>query len=140
MTFDEYWADPRFVNKRPQIPGPKIRMVGDRTYRHEAGRDGWQFDTSMHYIPGAKQKNGGHVAKDTKVDRILVGREFTYWGTLGPAVPAHLMELFPNPRGQKCPTEGPLLSQLHQLIDISNPKAVIGDPADWDNSRYFKRV
>jgi hypothetical protein len=139
MSFDAYWADPRFEPKRPQISGPKIRMVGDRTYRHEPGYADWQFDESMHYISGAKQRKGGHVVKDTSVNRILVGRQFTYWGSSGPEVPAHLKVLFPNPRGQKCPSAGPLLDELHQLIDIDEPKGVLGDPADWNNPRYFAR-
>lgn len=137
LTFDDYWKDSRFVNKRPQMQGPKIRMVGDRTYRHEPGSDDWQFEVSMHHIPAALG-NGNHVDIDTSVDRLLVGKQFTYWGDSGPKLPAHLMTLFPNPRGQKCPPEGPLLDELHQLIEIDNPRGPVGDPADWDNARYFK--
>lgn len=139
MTFDDYWGDERFADKRPQIPGPKMRMVGDRTYRHEPGSDDWHFEVSMHHIPGALGANGEHVGIDTAVNRLLVGREFTYWGKSGPSVPADLMSLFPNPRGERCPPEGPLLTQLHQLIDLANPRGVVGDPADWDNPRYFRR-
>ncbi|MDT2022302.1 hypothetical protein [Methylocella sp. CPCC 101449] len=137
LTFDQYWHDDRFVNKRPQIPGPKLRMVGDRTYRHESGNNDWYFETSMHYLPGASQRNGGHVNTDTKVDRVLLGKSFSYWGKSGPEVPAHLMSLFPNPRGQKCPKNEQLLAELHELIDINNPRPIVEDPADWDNPRYF---
>lgn len=140
MDFDDYWKDPRFVNKRPQMPGPKMRMVGDRSYRHEPGQEGWRFETSMHHIPRASAANGSHVNIDTSVNRLLVGKRFTYWGNRGPALPAQLMSLFPNPRGQKCPPDGPLLAQLHQLVDIDNPKGAVGDPTDWDNPRYFKRA
>ncbi|MBZ9649747.1 hypothetical protein K9B33_19600 [Sphingobium sp. 3R8] len=138
LSFDQYWHDPRFARKKPQIPGPKSYMVGDRTYRHEGSDPAWQFEHSMHYLPHAKQADGGHAARDTKVDRILVGEDYTYWGGLGPIVPQHIMSLFPNPRGQKCPADGALLQELHQLIDITNPKGLVGDPADWDNPRYFK--
>lgn len=137
MTFDAYWKDARFANKRPQMPGPKMRMVGDRTYRHEADSDGWRFDSSMHHIPGTSAAGENHVNLDTSVDRLLVGRHFTYWGNAGPPVPHDLMGLFPNPRGQKCPTEGPLLDQLLELIGINEARGAIGDPADWDNKRYF---
>jgi hypothetical protein len=136
MAFDDYWTDPRFENKRPQIPGPKIRAVGDRTYRHEVDRDGWVFDRSMHFSPGAAQIDGGHVATDTGVDRMLIAKDFTYWGGAGPAVPDHLIELF-IPRNQKCHGGGPLLEQLHELIELENPKGLIGDPANWDSPKYF---
>jgi hypothetical protein len=137
LSFDEYWNDARFAAKHPQIPGPKMRMVGDRTYRHEVGSDRWLFDLSMHYLPPAAQGAGGHVARDTAVDRILLGDAFTYWGDTGPKVPDPLLGLFPNPRGQKKPPAGPLLTELHQLIDLDNPLGVVGDPADWNNTRYF---
>jgi hypothetical protein len=137
MTFDEYWSDPRFVNKRPQMPGPKMRIVGDRTYRHEPGQADWQFDRSMHHLPGTTKATSRHADLDTKVDRLLVGKQFTYWGNSGPSVPADLMSLFPNPRGNKCPPAGPLLDQLHELSGVNDPRGHVGDPADWGNKRYF---
>jgi hypothetical protein len=138
LTFDQYWNDPRFARKAPQIPGPKSRMVGDRSYRHEGDQLTWRFSHSMHYLPHANQVAGGHAPRDTRVDRLLVGKEYTYWGASGPAVLPHLMELFPNPRGQRCPAEGELLDELHRLVDIENPKGLVGEPADWGNPRYFK--
>jgi hypothetical protein len=137
LSFDEYWHDPRFVNKKPQIPGPKIKMVGDRTYRHEPPQTDWSFETSMHYIAAAGQSEDGHVFRDTKVDRILISRCFTYWGNSGPELPAHLVSLFPNPRGQKCRHDSQRLFELHQFIGVDKPQSVVGDPADWDNPRYF---
>lgn len=137
LGFDEYWNDVRFVPKRPRIPGPKFQMVGDRTYRHEALGANWSFDTSMHYVPGVNGASSGHVAKDTRIDRVLVGRDFTYWGGAGPKLPDHLIDLFPV-RNQKCPPPGPLLTELHALCDVDNPKHLIGRPADWSNPKYFK--
>lgn len=138
LTFDQYWRDPRFARKRPQIGGPKMYAVGDRTYRHEPGDADWSYESSMHYVPGAAQPGGGHVAKDTKVDRLLVGRTFTYWGGTGPVVPPHLLDLFPNPRGQKCPPPGPALDELHELMGLHAPQGLVGEPADWVSARYFR--
>lgn len=139
LTFDQYWYDPRFTRKRPRISGPKMHAVGDRTYRHEPGDANWSYEPSMHYVPDAPQGVGGHVAKDTKVDRLLVGQTFTYWGGTGPVVPAHLLHLFPNPRGQKCPPPGPALDELHNLMSLHVPQWLAGEPADWNTSRYFRR-
>ncbi|HEX8578254.1 MAG TPA: hypothetical protein VF655_01505 [Allosphingosinicella sp.] len=136
MPFDDYWRDLRFVPKRPQIPGPRRRAVGDRTYRHEEGHEGWLFERSMHYRPTADQVDVGHVSADTQVDRMLIGKDFTYWGSVGPKVPDHLIALFKN-RDQDGHEGGPLLTELHELIDIEHPKGLVGDPADWDNPRYF---
>jgi hypothetical protein len=138
LTFDQYWDDPRFARKRPQIPGPKISMVGDRTYRHENGDADWVFDTSMHYVATAAQFDGGHVVRDTKVNRVLLSQHYTYWGKSGPPVPHHLLPLFPALRGQKCNHDEALLTQLHAFIGLDKPLRLAGDPADWDNPRYFK--
>lgn len=137
LTFDEYWNDARFAPKRPRIPGPKFRMVGDRTYRHEAPGADWSSDTSMHYVPSVQGTINGHLAKDTKVDRMLIGRRFTYWGGTGPQLPDHLITLFPV-RNQKCPPAGPLLTELHDLCDLGTPRQLVGTPADWSNQKYFK--
>lgn len=136
--FDAYWADPRFVAKRPQVGGPKMKAVGDRTYRHEPGAPDWSFDASMHYVPGAPQKDGGHVVKDTSVDRLLLGSEFTYWGASGPRLTAELLQLFPVSRGHKRPDPSALLDRLHDFLKIDEPLGLQGEPADWDNRRYFK--
>lgn len=138
LTFDEYWRDSRFSHKRPQIPGPLMRMVGDRTYRHEDGSADWSFDTSMHYVANAPQTDGGHVVRDTKVNRVLLSQHYTYWGGSGPAVPPHLLPLFPKGRGFKSKHEAMLLAELHDFIGVSQPLRLAGDPADWDNHRYFK--
>jgi Nucleotide modification associated domain 2 len=139
LTFDEYWRDPRFSHKLPFISGSKMRMVGDRTYRHEPNSKDWSFETSMHYIEGAKQSKGGHVAADTKVDRVLASQNFSYYGACGPESGPHLLDLFPNPRGEKCPKDGPLLSELFALVELERPKFLVGDPADWNNERYFRK-
>jgi hypothetical protein len=115
-----------------------MSMVGDRTYRHEAEGAEWSFDTSMHYVAGAPQNGGGHVVRDTKVDRVLVSQHYTYWGKSGPKVPDHLLQLFPTHRGQKCNHDAVLLAQLHDLIKLNQPGRLAGDPADWDKRRYFK--
>jgi hypothetical protein len=138
LTFDQYWNDARFARKRPQIPGPKMQMVGDRTYRHEPDNIDWSFDTSMHYVASAAQHNGGHVVRDTKVDRVLLSQRYTYWGKSGPTVPDHLLPLFPSLRGQKCEHDAVLLAELHDFIDLNRPLGLADDPADWDNPRYFK--
>jgi len=138
LTFDQYWADPRFTRKIPKTTGPKMQMVGDRTYRHEGSNVEWSFNESMHYVADAPQNDGGHVVSDTKVDRILLSQHYTYWGKSGPIVPQHLLGLFPIRRGQKCNHDEVLLAELHKFIDLGKPKGLAGVPADWDNKKYFK--
>lgn len=139
LTFDEYWSDSRFVRKMPEIRGPKFKVVGDRTYRHDPLTGEWKFEVSMHYIPGAPQKNGGYVRKDTKRDRLLLSRRFTYWGKSGPELPDRLITLFPTRQGhRRHGLDEENIEELHRILDINNPRGMVGEPADWDNPRYFR--
>jgi hypothetical protein len=115
-----------------------MRMVGDRTYRREPNCIEWSFETSMHYVTAAAQHDGGHIVRDTKVDRVLLSQNYTYWGSCGPSVPDHLLPLFPLRRGQKCNHDAALLAELHHFISLDKPLGLVSDPADWDNPLYFK--
>lgn len=140
LSFDQYWDDPRFSRKKPQISGPKFRVVGDNTYRHDARTDDWVFEISMHHILGAPQPNGGHVASDTRVDRVLLAKRFTYWGKDGPAISDHLMQVFPRGRGWKCNHPDPApIAELQEFIGLENPLGIVGEPADWGNQRYYSK-
>lgn len=55
----------------------------------------------------------------------------------GPKLPDHLVGLFPNPRGHKYKHDAQRLLELHKFIALHEPQFVVGDPADWDNPRYF---
>ena len=149
LTFDQYWEDPRFARKKPLIPASKLRMVGDNTYRHAPGGRKWRFGKSMHFVPEETQEkvdpekhpeHGGHVQTDTSVNRVLLSQRYTYWGGSGPAIPNHLLSLFPKARGYKCnhPEPGPV-HELHQFVDLAVPRQLLGEPADWGNQRYFRK-
>jgi len=139
-TFDGYWSDSRFEPKRPQIPGPKFKEVGDRTYRHDPLTGEWKFEVSMHFIPDAPQENGGHVNMDTRVDRVLLGRRYTYWGKNGPKLPEHFITLFPPRRGyRRNRPHTERIDEFHQFLGLDKPCGLVGEPADWDNPKYFPR-
>ena len=86
MSFTEYWKDPRFRRKRPNMNSSKIRACGDNIYR--MGRDGKRFVQvpSYHSCPDGTP-DFDKLAHDTKVDRVLIGEDFVYWGGDGPPVP-----------------------------------------------------
>lgn len=138
IPFNTYWSDPRFAEKRPRIEGPIIQKVGDNTYRRSPDSSEWSFETSMHFIPGSAQKNGGHVVKDTSVDRVLIAEDFTYWGASGPVVPPHLIQIFPARRGYKVNHDEDRLAEFLEFLDLDSPAGLAGEPADWDNSKYFQ--
>ena len=85
MTYDEYWADPRFLPKRPDLTGSNMMAFGDNIYRHDANGNWLQLD-SHHSLPGGVM-NPANVKEDTQTDRILIATEYWYFGASAPTIP-----------------------------------------------------
>lgn len=92
VTFDEYWNDERFRSKRPRMGGGLKVAHGDNIYHRDHAGDWIQEDSRHSFNSGAP--NPGHIAADTGVDRILLGRRFVYFGGEGPPVPPSLTSGF----------------------------------------------
>jgi len=139
LDFSSYWKDARFGLKKPDIKGPKIRKVGDNTYRKCDASGNWEQEISMHNIPGTPIKNKPHIETDTSEDRILIAKEFTYWGQDGPELPKPLLSMFSNRNYQR---NHPLEKEkaLHKILDIENPRFVVSQPIDWKNKKYFREA
>lgn len=87
LTYDEYWDDPRFQDKKPDLQSSKKRAFGDNIYHHN--KDGWwQSDSHHSFADGTP--NHSNIQNDTKRDRILVATEYAYWGKSGPKFPKNL--------------------------------------------------
>lgn len=85
LTYDEYWNDPRFARKRPNLRGSFKQQYGDNIYHH--GSDGsWVQEDSRHSRDDGSP-NPGHVQRDTKADAVLVSADFVYYGDDGPVIP-----------------------------------------------------
>lgn len=77
-TFDNYWVDPRFQNKKPVMNGSKKTLYGDNIYHHEDGE--WKQANSHH-----SKENGliniENLKRDTgTTDNVLICPVFYYLG------------------------------------------------------------
>ena len=86
MTFHQYWMDPRFRAKRPNLRGSLKQAFGDNIYHKEPGTGLWLQEDS-HHCHEDGTPNIRNIDNDTKTDRVLVGEDFTYWGRSGPRIP-----------------------------------------------------
>ena len=83
MTFDEYWGEPRFRDKRPDLFSSKRRAFGDNIYYRSGSAGEWsQLDSHHSHVDGSQ--NDRNIRNDTKVDRVLISEDFVYWGGSGP--------------------------------------------------------
>jgi hypothetical protein len=84
-SFDEYWADPRFKPKRPDLRGSTMVRFGDNIYHSDVDGE-WIQENSRHSkTDGTPEPR--HIQKDTRSDRVLVANEFVYFGGQGPLIP-----------------------------------------------------
>lgn len=91
MTFNDYWADTSFFDKRPVRNGSSVMMVGDNIYHRDRADVPWQQLDSHHSNPDGTI-NPLNVNKDTSADRVLVSRDFYYFGQMAPMVPGAILK------------------------------------------------
>jgi hypothetical protein len=139
ISFDAYWDDEAYVDKRPIRNGSLRSLVGDNVYH--TVNDVWQQEDSHHSNPDGTI-NLHNLRHDTGVNRVLVSGLFFYFGRNAPEIPADILTdlKYRNGRGyRKYPVAElqPLLHWLHTNYANCENK-VCGDPFYFDhgNMRY----
>lgn len=133
-SFSEYWKDERFRNKRPNLRGSKKQAFGDNIYHKDAKTGRWRQQDSHHSLPdGTPNKN--NIAHDTRVDRILVGDEYVYWGGNGPLIPKRFRNYQGHDlctrRGHKNKFPDKMVNDFIAWLRARDEKGYCGDPLDW---------
>jgi len=127
VSFDEYWADPRYEVRRPVMTAQQIvYRAGDNIY--EPVTDGYRQLPSFHSNSDGSEDTG-LKRTDLSVNRVLVAKRFTYWGRSGPALPEQLLFLAVG-RGHRCNfTHDQIDAVARWFTDL--PGGVLGAPAQW---------
>lgn len=134
LTTGEYWNDPRFKKKRPQVGLSLRHASGDNIYEPD-GLGGWIQHNSYHSNPDGSRK-ANHVARDTSVQRVLVSNEYTYWGAEGPKLPEKFQPggqsaLFNQGIGEKRTTDKKLIEEFENWYVEFGSGGFQGKPWDW---------
>ena len=134
LTYDQYWADPRFRNKRPILNGSLKQAFGDNIYHRNPKTKKWIQENSHHSLNDGSP-NQRNVANDTQTDRMLIGFDFVYWGRLGPLIPRQFrLPKFDvrTRRGYKCRfSNDKLVEAFIQWIRSTNATGYTGTPGEW---------
>lgn len=127
ISFDEYWADPRYQARRPIMTSPEIvYRAGDNIYEPLVG--GYRQLPSFHSNRDGSE-DAGLKRTDLSGDHVLVSERFTYWGRSGPALPEQLLFLAVG-RGHRCHfTPEQIDTVARWFADL--PGGVLGAPAQW---------
>jgi hypothetical protein len=134
LSFEDYWKDPRFACKRPNLQGSTKQAFGDNIY-HRAADGTWLQENSHHSFHDGSA-NPENVTHDTNVDRVLISDHFTYLGGQGPEIPQPFrdfngFDLVVGRQGHKCNFPEELVEQVLAWLDDLGVNGYAGRPLDW---------
>ena len=130
-SFNDYWQDPRFYNKRPGMYASRKKAFGDNIYYTVPVSNEWcQIDS--HHSHGDGTPNHNNACHDTQVDQVLVSDDFIYWGESGPRLPMFCgVNFCYNWRGHKCDFLEDAVTELIAWVRSLNDTGYCGRPLDW---------
>ncbi len=87
-TFEGYWGNPIYKDKKPLRNGSRKMIVGDNIYWKENGE--WQQLNSHHSYPDGSP-NPHNIKNDTKTDSVLISDYFFYFGANAVEIPQKIL-------------------------------------------------
>jgi hypothetical protein len=133
ITFDDYFADPRFQPKKPNLAGSRKQAFGDNIYYREGTRDWRQLDS--HHALSDGSPNPDNIANDTQTNRVLVSDRFAYFGASAPPIPDYVrsgegMDLVAGRGYRNNFTPAAVAAFLHWLDQLGTA-GLNGKPREW---------
>jgi Nucleotide modification associated domain 2 len=136
LTFDEYWSDPQWSRKRPVMNGSLKQRFGDDIYHRDAAGQWLQADSRHSWEDKANHEN---LKSDTgRTQRVLIGREFKYWGELAPKLPPPLRHFAITRPGDKRDFGANEIQAFLAWYQSFPEKGQIGDPLEWRYERWWR--
>lgn len=137
ITFNEYWSNPLYNDKKPVRNGSKRMVVGDNIYYFDSSTEIWHQAHSHHSHPDGSLNEYNRI-RDTKTSSVLLSTHFYYFGSSAPFIPQTVLKSlnYKNSRGHKKYT----LSETDDLIswlELNNHdylNLVKADPFNFEQS------
>jgi hypothetical protein len=135
MTFDQYWAAPALLSRRPKRNGSDKKLVGDNIYHRDGPRAHWKQEDSVHSLVSGKQCPD-NTAHDTRINRVLLSERFIYFGIHAPSMPTSVRKAMgydKNARDYRVfvnKEAKPLLAWLEPQL-AAHPNELVADPIDF---------
>ena len=127
-TFHEYWSDPDFLVKRPDVDAGGEKALGDNIYHWDDERQEYRQERSRHSNPDGTEnlKNKIH---DTKDDAVLISDKFTYWGDQSPDDPPFLINIVKHGPGHKSKANDPYIPAFKEWF-AKQERGCLGSPTN----------
>ena len=137
ITFNEYWTNPAYLDKKPVRNGSRKMMVGDNIYFLDTATQNWQ-QADSHHSKADGSVNEHNLAVDTKSDKVLISRHFIYFGIEAPVVPQHMLNAIGYENGRNYRVfDAHARESLTNWLQTNFKKSfnsLVADPFDFSSS------
>ncbi len=138
LSTEEYWLDPRFEEKKPDLFHNWVTASGDNIYEPIAPGQ-WQQLSSYHSHENGSRRED-HVERDTGVQRVLVSDDYVYFGGKGPHLPCQFclsgeVEMICSHRNYRRVTDEAVITAFESWIRSLAVTGFQGIPWDWVKRR-----
>ncbi|MYE73861.1 MAG: hypothetical protein F4240_11335 [Acidimicrobiia bacterium] len=139
MTFDDYWTDQRFQQKKPSPNGDEESRCGDNIYHRHPDTGDWVQAPGYHSLANGCP-NPRLVETDTKSPRVLISEHFVYYGKSAIDIPSHIMfydekDRFTGFRGYRCNFPTTLERYIVEwLQDLTQSPGRYDIPTHWNSA------
>lgn len=99
LTFDDYWNDIRFQNKKPVMNGSTQLKYGDNIYYTD--ENGYIIQVDSHHSLENGKENLLNLERDTRGEKVLISKKFWYFGKDAIEIPESLSTLKNVGRGYR---------------------------------------
>lgn len=90
ITFNEYWENPEFKDKKPVRNGSKKMLLGDNIY-HQNNETGLWSQAHSHHSLADGTMNEHNKNRDTQSKNVLISNHFYYFGSEAPLMPENII-------------------------------------------------
>lgn len=143
ITFNNYWNDKRFTNKKPVVNGSLVQMYGDNFYHKKDGN--WVQENSAHSFSNGKKNdkyrlNSQHRKRDTGGEFVLISQHFYYFGNNAPEISEASKRLFHKLVSVRYKNISQEIKDDFISLLKKYSAGVHGDPASWKDSLKNKDI
>lgn len=138
LTYDKYWADPRFQAKKPFMGGSKKQMYGDNIYHTspETGMIVQEFSHHSHKDGTANYKN---YNRDVPGGKVLIAKQYWYFGNHAIEIPSSLIRLAGVKRGHRVWKDSNFYCDVKAWLENLNDSGFIGKPCKFSGPFQWYR-
>jgi len=132
LSFDEYWNDARFFNKRPVMNGSRMQWYGDNIYHIDSNTGKYKQENSHHSLKDGLV-NMNNYKRDLSGKFVLISKMYWYFGEKAIIIPDKLKGIIKSGRQYRKIEDTELIRAFIVWIKKQKEHAFIGNPAQFSD-------